>query len=257
MNRTLIQAFRTTPSRPHKSNRAVHLRRRRRVTRRDWCVLGRNPRRPRCVHCETDRRELIRLELVLKQSPRENPASCNRRLLNLHMPAIRTRHDRPRSETVCLLIGLLVLIAGGVLAWRAFKRLEPVTAIILVEAEDSGICSPPYPAFRRKFEAFKHTQAELVRSRRVMQAVAARSDLPRMLDLAAWLDGHLEVYFPGDAEVMLVSLPAGSRPEDTVRLLDAVVEEYMKVNEEECDEEQVPARVRLIRSASTVEPGRP
>ncbi|MBN2218575.1 MAG: hypothetical protein JW719_14460 [Pirellulales bacterium] len=85
----------------------------------------------------------------------------------------------------------------------------------------------------QEFEIFKATQAQLLKSNVVLLAALRKPDIASLSiykkhqeDPVAWLQNRLVVSFPGDAEIMRVSLDE-SNNDEAVKMLRAVVEAYL------------------------------
>ena len=104
-----------------------------------------------------------------------------------------------------------------------------------------------------EFEIYKNTQRELLRSRFVLNAALRRPDAVRTklaqdekTDAISELRDELNVYFPGDAEIMQVSMTDYDANEVNT-LVNAVVQEYM---DEIVDKERNASRKRLSQLES-------
>lgn len=97
------------------------------------------------------------------------------------------------------------------------------------------------------FEHYRRTQSQFLKSRFVLIAALRSSDIAKLPSLrnepdpVAWLARHLRVDFPGDGEIMEVSL-AGDEPKELAALVNAVVDAYMA---EVVDVERAERRQRL------------
>lgn len=85
----------------------------------------------------------------------------------------------------------------------------------------------------QEFEIFKATQAQLLKSNVVLMSALRKPDIMSLSiykrhqeDPIAWLQNSLDVSFPGDAEIMRVSLDE-SNNDEAVKMLRAVVEAYL------------------------------
>jgi len=88
------------------------------------------------------------------------------------------------------------------------------------------------PAADKEFEVYKRTQAELLKTRFVLLHALRGPDVKeldvdrRYRDPVEWLAQSISVDFPGDAEIMRVSLSAGD-PREAQVLVQAVVDAYL------------------------------
>lgn len=88
---------------------------------------------------------------------------------------------------------------------------------------------------RDRFEIYKNTQQQLLVSRFVLRAALRKPDVAKLAsveraqtagDAVTWLAGRLRVGFPGNAEIMEVSVRSEDRKE-AATLVDAVVDAYL------------------------------
>ena len=130
---------------------------------------------------------------------------------------------------------------------RGEKRAEPAahpkytaTALLMVRFEPPTVAGvAPIAAqewTRDRFEIYKATQQQLLGCRFVLSAALRKpavAQLPairhsqRSGDPVRWLKSKLRVTFPGDAEIMEVSLTADD-PNEAATLVQAVVDAYMQ-----------------------------
>jgi polysaccharide biosynthesis transport protein len=81
-----------------------------------------------------------------------------------------------------------------------------------------------------EFGLFKRTQAELIRTPMVLMTAVRSAEIAELPLLAKqkhpirWLQKEIQVDFPGDSEVMRVSMPGGS--EEVAKIVNAVVNAY-------------------------------
>ena len=93
--------------------------------------------------------------------------------------------------------------------------------------------APPERFTRDAFDIYKNTQAELLKSPFVLIAalrgpeIAKLQCVKRRATPVRWLQDELEVNFPGDAEIMRVSL-VGDEPKESALLLNAIVDAYLR-----------------------------
>lgn len=153
----------------------------------------------------------------------------------------------PRSCLPILCIVLLCIMFAGVVALAVtvwWYTREPtaedelpkdsVYALLRVASHEPALLfRSPEGDPERNFQMYKRTQEQLLKSEFVLRAVlriGKVSNLPvvkRQDDPVAWLSRRLRVDFPGDAEIMRVSLE-GVDPESAVALVNEVVNAYMR-----------------------------
>jgi len=127
-------------------------------------------------------------------------------------------------------------LAGGLLAISVlwFVSVRQYTAVALLKIISSAEQIPVFHCYQQaSFEIYKGTQQQLLTSDYVLTAalrdakVASLAMVLKEEDPVRWLAKSLHVEFPGNAEVMKVSL-VGERPDDVAVLVNAVVDAYMK-----------------------------
>ena len=117
------------------------------------------------------------------------------------------------------------------------RAKNTATAFFMISMqENSLICGGTIQVDRDRFDIYKNTHAELLRSRLVLRAALRKPDVAKLPwvkdrkasgDLERWLGDHLEVTFPAKAEIMKVSLRTHDDSADAVVLLNAVADAYM------------------------------
>ncbi len=112
---------------------------------------------------------------------------------------------------------------------------EAVALLRISMQENSTAGGAAVDTDTKKFEIYKNTQAQMLRSRHVLRAVLrnpAVAKLPSVErhraagDLISWIESYLHVGFPGDAEIMRVGFYGDTRKEADA-LLNAIVDVYM------------------------------
>jgi len=132
---------------------------------------------------------------------------------------------RPRPAVVRALKPVLAKLSQP--AASAYFRIAAQEAKVI-----SGTGEPPERFTRDAFEIYKNTQAQLLKSRFVLTAALRKPEVAKLQsvrqqgDPIRWLQNQLQVSFPGDAEIMKVSL-AGEEPKESVPLLNAIVDAYL------------------------------
>jgi hypothetical protein len=97
----------------------------------------------------------------------------------------------------------------------------------------SATGEPPERFSRDAFEIYKNTQAQLLKSRLVLTAAVRKPEVAKLQcvrqqrDPITWLQNRLQVSFPGDAEIMKVSL-AAEEPKESALLVNAIVDAYLR-----------------------------
>ena len=154
------------------------------------------------------------------------------------MSAYAKRNDRLWVTGFCV---VWTIMAAGVVTATAEAKDYTATSLILVPMRQDSMASPDkLPRVQQEFTVYKNTQREFLRSPFVLAAALRKPDVKslelvkRQSDPIVWLQKNLKVSFPGDAELMQVSL-VGDDPKQVTALVRAVVDAYMSeiVNPEE------------------------
>jgi hypothetical protein len=128
-------------------------------------------------------------------------------------------------------------VVGGFTALLALWYLNPAkyTAVSLLRIsanEQQLVFQRPDGQAGSNFEVYKGTQQQLITSEVVLIAALRKPEVnglgvvQKEDDPVRWLGKTLHVEFPGNAEIMRVSL-TGDRPEEMASLVNAVVATYM------------------------------
>jgi capsular exopolysaccharide synthesis family protein len=155
-------------------------------------------------------------------------------------------HACRRRWLVATLLGILVAAPIAPLIWFLHKPVYTASALFHVAATQQPILFDTDNRVATAFEIYKSTQQQYVKSRFVILAALRKpevKDLPvqRESDPVEWLTRRLRVEFPGNAEIMTISLQ-GENPQAAAALVNAVVDAYKT---EVVDVEQGQRRQRL------------
>jgi hypothetical protein len=133
-----------------------------------------------------------------------------------------------------LIIGVPVVIVVAI--WLRLPKHTAAAYFQVASREPAVAFESARDDTGREFQIYRDTQAQLIKSGGVLTAALREPDLANLAivqrgqkkyagDAVAWLEKDLQVSFPGDAEIMEVSL-AGDDPEELTHLLNAVVRAY-------------------------------
>jgi hypothetical protein len=152
------------------------------------------------------------------------------------------------SRNVTVMVGMALLFGcsngglGGKYTARSYLR---------VRAQESFIATQPERAYSEKeCQVYRETQRQLVKGRFVLLAALRKPDVAKLPsvqaaerdgDVVHWLEGMIKVDFPGDAEIMSVSVTR-SDPREAAILTNAIVDAYLS---DVVDAERNQKRVRL------------
>ena len=127
-------------------------------------------------------------------------------------------HAFRRRWPLAITLGLLCGPAAMVLVW--FPTTERYTAVALLQLsanEHQLVFQMANRASNNSFEIYKGTQQQLLTSDVVLIAALRKPEVASLAmvqkedDPVRWLARNLRVDYPGNAEIMRVSLPASSR----------------------------------------------
>lgn len=166
-------------------------------------------------------------------------------------PMVQFLHGLRRHWLLASALGISFAALFGGIAFFFLKPTFTAVSLIQVSMREHRVAFETDPNAIRtetEFDIYKNTQRELLRSRFVLNAALRRPDAIRTsiaqdetIDPVEYLQEYLSVYFPGDAEIMQVSLRDYDKNEVNT-LVSAVVQAYM---DEIVDRERDARRRRL------------
>ncbi|MGO8747647.1 MAG: polysaccharide biosynthesis tyrosine autokinase [Thermoguttaceae bacterium] len=142
-------------------------------------------------------------------------------------------HAFRRHWLVTILVGLLCAAIAAPAVWFGYKPQFSAVSSLHIASNQQAILftSPDHTA--TVFEIYKSTQQQYLKSRFVLTAAlrnkpefASFSVFRGEPDEVDWLGRNLSVEYPGNSEIMNVSL-RGANAEEVSALVNAVVEAYM------------------------------
>lgn len=142
-------------------------------------------------------------------------------------------HALRRRWPVALSLGLLAAAVAVPAVW--FSATSQYTAVSLLQIsanEQKFVFDTADQTARSSFEIYKGTQQQLLSSDVVLIAALRKPDVAgfesvkREDDPVRWLAKSLRAEFPGNAEILKVSL-SGKNPDEVAGLVSAVVDAYM------------------------------
>ncbi len=155
-------------------------------------------------------------------------------------------HAFRRRWPAVIFAGLLVAAVCAAAAWFLVRPQYSATALIRVSAANQAVLFQN-TSDARNFDVYKSTQLEYLRSRFVLVSALRRPEVARLAAIQAepdpvqWVSERLSVRYPGDAELMQVSVTS-EKGDEAAALVNAIVDAYM---EEVVDVEQNERRNRL------------
>jgi polysaccharide biosynthesis transport protein len=145
------------------------------------------------------------------------------------IPASPVRRRPWRAAILCGTVGGLVAVA---IVWYFAPRQYTAVALLQLSVGPPNLIFTADRQSASDFQIFKATQQQLLTSDNVLIAALRKPEaasLPAIQkedDPVRWLSKNLRVDFPGNAEIMRVSLSC-TNPYEAATLVDAVVDAYM------------------------------
>ncbi|HIQ20059.1 MAG TPA: hypothetical protein EYH34_02310, partial [Planctomycetes bacterium] len=143
-------------------------------------------------------------------------------------------HAFRRRWVSALSLGVTCAALAGAAVWFGLRPTYTATALLRVAAHQEKLVFPTVDhAAQSSFDVYKNTQQQLLRSRFTLTAALRDPAVARLplvqneLDPVGWLMRELEINFPGEAEIMQVSLTL-SDPAQAATLVNAVVQAFMR-----------------------------
>ncbi|QDV27309.1 exopolysaccharide transport family protein [Aureliella helgolandensis] len=133
-------------------------------------------------------------------------------------------------------LGVLLGVAGAVAGWLAMVPKYAASAYLRIDSDNRPLLFETVDQAGggvSGFKLYKSTQQQIMLTPFVLNAALRDGELSSLPIIAqhddpvSWLQEKLEVTFPGDGEVMQVTLETQS-PADCVKIVNGVVDAYMK-----------------------------
>lgn len=165
--------------------------------------------------------------LTLVADPMGEPASSEGSNL-----LVRALHAFRRRWVPATFLGLLCAAGAAYGVWKYLPETYTATAVLNVYASETMLPGANGNASATDFESFRLTQKALLVERSVLTAALEDSKVGQLEvvrsqpDPARWLAGQIRVSFPGNAQIMHVSLSLGDR-NAAAQLVNAVVKSYL------------------------------
>jgi len=177
-------------------------------------------------------------------------------------------HALRRHWVLATAIGIASALLAGPAVWFGVGPTYMASAYLQIAEQEPEIIPEGPRSPRDAFEIYKHTQEQILASPLVLSAAlnpftdqdgrlvepAKFSMLKDRVDPVRWLADELIVRFPGEAEIMEVSLKDDNKEEVTL-LVNAVVDAYMSevVNAERTRKTQRLTEIQNAHSEKTIE----
>ena len=154
-------------------------------------------------------------------------------IINAKPGPVELLHALRRRWMVAVGLGLLVGGALAAMVWVLMPVRYEVAALLRVASSRPNILGATAGSGDADFATYKRTQAALLKSNFVLQATLRKPELRRLSliqehkdDAIDWLANQVTVDYPGDAEIMRVSM-RGERPQELKTIVNAVKDSYM------------------------------
>jgi len=140
-------------------------------------------------------------------------------------------HSFRRRWPLAITLGLICAASAAVPAWLLIRdRYTSVALLHISSVEQQLVFADPQSS--NTFEIYKNTQQQKLTSERVLIPALRQPEIAKLTiaqsqdDPVRWLAGKLRVDFPGNAEIMRISL-TDTQTDEVGVLVGAVVEAYM------------------------------
>jgi capsular exopolysaccharide synthesis family protein len=143
-------------------------------------------------------------------------------------------HAVRRHWLLGTVLGVILGAVACVCAWFLLPHNYTAVSLLQVSMREEAIMSQSNMGYsiQQEFENYKNTQAQLLRSPFVLNTALRKPEISKLAMIQrekpneiAWLQDHLSVSFPGDSEIMQVSL-TDRDPKEVMKVVRAVVEAY-------------------------------
>ncbi len=168
-------------------------------------------------------------------------------------------HAFRRRWWIGLSIGIACGALAGVAVWFGMVPQYTATAKIRIASQQERIVFDTIDmTTQSSFDTYKNTQSQLVKSRFVLVGALRNPEVAELpivreqVDAVAWLAKEPRVSFPMGGEIMEVSLTADD-PNATTKLVNAVVDSYMKEVAERESKERLERKDELEKHTSQKE----
>jgi capsular exopolysaccharide synthesis family protein len=131
-------------------------------------------------------------------------------------------------------LGMLTAICAALAVWFLAPRASDISAYLYVHRDPPVILSQGNRSRDvNEFAVFKQTQVNILKGPYVLNAAMRRPGISQLAmirketDPVGYLAGALRAVYPGEAEVMQVSLN-GDNPKETAELINAIVDAFIE-----------------------------
>jgi len=134
---------------------------------------------------------------------------------------------------LALLAGLILACAGAGLAWLTYKPKYTAAALIRMTSSKERLLGGSEDGGRnRGEEEFQKTEAQMIKSRNVLEPVLKRDDIRTLTTIRSlenpriWLEKELQGSFLPGTDILRIGL-SGEHPEDVALIVNTVKREYL------------------------------
>ena len=143
-------------------------------------------------------------------------------------------HAFRRVWLLALFVSLICGATAAGLEWVFWKPEFVAAAYLRVASQQPAVLAISKDSnSQSSFEVYKHTQQELIRNRFVLNKALSDPEVKQLpivqqqISPVEWLQGQIIVSFPGDAEILEISM-RGENPEALQKLVNAVCNAYVE-----------------------------
>lgn len=142
-------------------------------------------------------------------------------------------HAFRRSWLIALPLAAVVAVSAGSLGAFLWRPSYRAAAYLQIASRQPVLLNTRDTTVQPAYEIYKRTQREVIRNRFVLNAALRDAEVARLpliqeqLDPVSWLQKNLQVEYPGDAEVLEISM-RGESPLEIATIVNAVCTAYMQ-----------------------------
>jgi capsular exopolysaccharide synthesis family protein len=143
-------------------------------------------------------------------------------------------HAFLRRWMLAMGLGIVGSVLAGAGGWFLLEPHYTATGYLRIASSEPTLVSYPGDQLNTaQFDIYKRTQRELILGRYVLNTALSTpkaAELPRVqrqLDPVTWLAKEIKVAFPGEAEIMTISM-SGESAQEIAALVNAVLDAYQQ-----------------------------
>ncbi|TWT34641.1 polysaccharide biosynthesis tyrosine autokinase [Blastopirellula retiformator] len=142
-------------------------------------------------------------------------------------------HSLRRRWPLATGIGMILAVLASSYVWNMQRNVYRTSALVHIASDHTPLVFNTVDrAGRNPYEVFKSTQQQMITTRFVLNNALSQPEIAEMpvvrsqVDPVKWLGGQLQISFPGEAEIMQVSIQGGD-PAVLAKLVNSVVDSYL------------------------------